>query len=317
MKVIEQLKNAGKTQFSFELLPPLKGHDIENIYKAIDPLIEFNPININVTFHQSEATYIKLDNGQFEKRIVKRRPGTVAISAAISHRYKVPVVTHLICGGHTKADLENILVDLHFLGMDNILALRGDPPKGMKSFIPEPDGHAHTLELVEQIANMNKGIYLEKSTQNPKPTDFCIGVAGYPEKHIEAPNMDNDIKFLKKKVDAGAEYIVTQMFFDNKKYFDFVERCRNAGINVPIVPGVKPIMTLKDINLLPQTFKVDLPNELVLELEKCQNNQDVYRLGIEWTISQSKELIKAGVPAIHFYTISVSENIREIAKAIY
>lgn len=317
MKVIDQLKKATKTQFSFEVLPPLKGGNIDSIYRAIDPLIEFNPININVTYHQQEVVYKKLENGLLEKRTIRKRPGSVAIAAAIKFKYKVTVVPHIICGGFDKDETEDTLIDFNFLGMNNLLALRGDPPKSVRFFIPEENGHTHTSELVKQIKNMNRGIYLDEKLENPTPTDFCVGVAGYPEKHYEAPNMENDLLHLKEKVDAGADYIVTQMFFNNKYFFEFVEKCRKIGITVPIVPGIKPIMTLKDISVLPKIFSIEIPEALVREVEKCKTNQEAWQVGIEWTIRQSKELAQHGVPAIHYYTYGTSENIKEIAKAVF
>lgn len=317
MKVTEVLSCSKETRFSFELLPPLKGSSIQVIYDAIDPLMEFNPLNINITYHQSEVEYRRLPGGLLEKRIIRKRPGTIGIAAAIMNKYKVMVVPHLICGGFTREETEDALIDLHFLGIRNILALRGDPQKGEKYFIPEEGGHAHTVTLVEQIINMNRGIYLDENLKNAIPTDFCVGVAGYPEKHFEAPNMETDLRHLKAKIDAGAEYIVTQMFFDNRKYFDFVERCRKAGINVPIIPGIKPINTLRDIELLPRAFHIDLPEELVREVQKCKTNQEAKEVGIEFCIAQSKELVRAGVPAIHYYTIGISDNIRKIASAVF
>lgn len=317
MKVTEVLSQSKETRFSFELLPPIKGSSIQVIYDAIDPLMEFNPLNINITYHQSEVEYRRLPGGLLEKRIIRKRPGTIGIAAAIMNKYKVMVVPHLICGGFTKEETEDALIDLHFLGIRNILALRGDPQKGEKYFIPEEGGHTHTVSLVEQIINMNRGIYLDENLKNTIPTDFCVGVAGYPEKHYEAPNMETDMRHLKAKIDAGAEYIVTQMFFDNRKYFDFVDRCRKAGINVPVIPGIKPINTLRDIELLPRAFHIDLPEELVREIQKCKNNQEAKEAGIEFCIAQSKELVKAGVPAIHYYTIGISDNIRKIASAVF
>lgn len=317
MKVTEVLSRSKETRFSFELLPPLKGSSIQVIYDAIDPLMEFNPLNINITYHQSEVEYRRLPGGLLEKRIIRKRPGTIGIAAAIMNKYQVMVVPHLICGGFTREETEDALIDLHFLGIRNILALRGDPQKGEKYFIPEEGGHAHTVTLVEQIINMNRGIYLDENLKNAIPTDFCVGVAGYPEKHFEAPNMETDLRHLKAKIDAGAEYIVTQMFFDNRKYFDFVERCRKAGINVPIIPGIKPINTLRDIELLPRAFHIDLPEELVREVQKCKTNQEAKEVGIEFCIAQSKELVRAGVQAIHYYTIGISDNIRKIASAVF
>jgi methylenetetrahydrofolate reductase (NADPH) len=317
MKVIDLIKNTTETLFSFELLPPIKGNSIEKLYNAIDPLMEFNPININITYHQQEVVYKKIDHRLMEKKVVRKRPGTVAISAAISYKYKITVVPHLICGGFTREDTEDALIDLHFLGIHNLLVLRGDPPKGEKRFIPEEDGHAHAVDLVRQIMDMNKGIYLEKDQVNSNPTDFSLGVAGYPEKHFEAPNMTSDLNYLKEKVDAGADYIVTQMFFDNRKFFDFADACRAIGIKVPIIPGIKPITFLNDLHLLPQTFSIELPDDLVRELVKCKTTQEARQVGIEWGIMQSKELKAAGVPVIHYYSLGISDNIASIAKEVF
>jgi methylenetetrahydrofolate reductase (NADPH) len=317
MKISEQLANTKKALFSFELLPPLKGRSIDDIYKAIDPLIEFNPVNINITYHQHETIYNTLPDGTLEKKIVRKRPGNVALSAAIKFRYNITVVPHVICGGHTKDDIEDILLDFQFLGLDNLLLLRGDAPKGQKIFIAEKNGHANTTGLVKQIMDLNKGIYLDPALKNPVATNFSVGVAGYPEKHIEAPNMDTDLKHLKEKVDAGAEYIVTQLFFDNQKFFDFVQQCRNIGINVPIVPGIKPLSALTDIKLVPQIFSCDIPQDFYKELEKCKTNQEVKEVGIDWAIQQSKELMAFGVPALHFYTYGISDNVKRIAKAVF
>jgi methylenetetrahydrofolate reductase (NADPH) len=317
MKISDQLASTKKTLFSFELLPPLKGRSIDDIYKAIDPLIEFNPVNINITYHQHETVFNTNFDGTIEKKVVRKRPGNVALSAAIKFRYNITVVPHLICGGHTKDDIEDLLIDFHFLGLDNLLLLRGDAPKGQKVFIPEKNGHANTSGMVRQIMDMNKGIYLDPTLKNPFPTNFSVGVAGYPEKHIEAPNMDVDLKYLKEKVDAGADYIVTQLFFDNNKFFEFVKKCREIGITVPIVPGIKPLSTLNDIKLVPQIFSCDIPQEFYKELEKCKNNQDVKEVGIKWAIIQSKELISNDAPAIHFYTYGISDNVKQIAQAIF
>ena len=318
MKIIEHINKAQRTLFSFELLPPLKGHNIQGIYKTIDPLLEFSPSFINITYHQEEVVYKKHKSGLLEKKTVRKRPGTVAISAAIKYKYpSIDVVPHLICGGFTKEDTEYALIDFHFLGINNLLALRGDPPKMLHVFVPEKDGHAHADELVKQIMGMNEGRYLDEDLENITATDFCVGVAGYPEKHLESPNLTSDLKFLRQKVDAGAEYIITQMFFDNKKYFDFVDRCRKEGITVPIIPGLKPITTLKDIFTLPQVFNIDIPEDLVGEARKCATNEAAFRLGIEWATAQSKELIKFGVPVVHYFTIGISENIRQIAKAVF
>ena len=318
MKVIEHLKNAKSTLFSFELLPPLKGHNIEGIYKTIDPLIEFNPSFVNITYHQEEVVYKKHKSGLLEKKTIRKRPGTVAISAAIKYKYSaLDVVPHLICGGFTREDTEYALIDFHFLGINNILALRGDPPKTLHTFVPEKNGHAYAAELVGQIIKMNQGAYLDEEMENTAATDFCVGVAGYPEKHIESPNLTSDLNYLKTKIDAGAEYIITQMFYDNKKYFEFVKGCRDVGINVPIIPGLKPITTLRDINILPKVFFIDIPEVLVKEIQKCKNNEEAFQVGIEWSVQQSKELIEFGVPVLHYFTIGISENIRQIAKAIF
>ncbi len=317
MKVIDQLKKTDKTLFSFELLPPRKGRTLETIYGAIDPLIEFDPLNINITFHQQESIYQKQSNGTIIRKVISKRPGTVAISAAIMNKYRKTVVPHVICGGFTREETEDLLIDLNFLGLHNLLVLRGDPPHGIRDFIPVDGGHSHSCELVEQIMNLNSGIYLEPDLKNPKPTDFSVGVAGYPEKHFESPNMIEDLYWLKKKVEAGADYIVTQMFFINSKFFEFVDKCREAGIDVPIVPGIKPINTLKDLELLPRVFHIDIPHELYAEARKCKNNDEAWELGIEWTTTQSRELKKHGVPAIHYYTIGVSENIRRIASNVF
>lgn len=317
MKVIDKIRNSNRTLFSFELLPPLKGHQIEQIYKAIEPLIEFDPLMVNVTYHQHESAYRKLPNGLLERKIISKRPGTVAISAAIMYKYGLTAVPHLICGGFSREETEDALIDLHFLGIRNILALRGDAPKGERYFQASPGGHEHASELVKQISNMNKGIYLDPEMENKMLTDFSVGVAGYPEKHFESPNMESDLQRLKEKVDAGADYIVTQLFYDNSKYFEFVKRCRTAGIDVPIIAGLKPITTMKEIDVLPQVFHIDIPQDLVNEVKKCTTNQEAKEVGIEWAVAQSKELMQHGVPALHYYTIGISDNVRRIAKAIF
>jgi len=317
MKVIDRLKNTDKTLFSFELLPPRKGRTLDTIYDAIDPLIEFNPLNINITYHQQESVYQKQADGSVIRKIISKRPGTVAIAAAIMNKYSQTVVPHVICGGFTREETEDLLIDLHFLGLHNLLVLRGDPPPGVRDFIPVEGGHAHTSDLVEQIINLNKGIYLDTNLKDPKPTSFSVGVAGYPEKHFESPNMDEDLHWLKKKVAAGADYIVTQMFFNNARFFAFVDKCREEGIEIPIVPGIKPINSLKDLELLPRVFHIDIPQELYAEARKCKTNADAKALGVEWTTQQSKELKEAGVPAIHYYTIGVSDNIQKIAANVF
>ena len=285
MKVTDHINNAkGKTLFSFELLPPNKGETIDSIYKAIDPLMEFKPPFIEVTYHREEFVYIERPDGLLEKRVTNKRPGTLGISAAIQHKYKVDAIPHILCGGFTKAETEDLLIDLNFIGIDNLVALRGDAMGSETYFKPEKGGHGYASELVTQIANLNKGHYLDAELDSPGATDFCIGVAGYPEKHMEAPSLDHDLKMLKAKVDAGAHYIVTQMFFDNAKYFAFVEKCKAAGITIPIIPGLKPISTKKQLNLLPHRFHVDLPTDLVTAVEACPDNKAVYQVGIELCI---------------------------------
>jgi methylenetetrahydrofolate reductase (NADPH) len=316
-KVTDKIAASNRTLFSFELLPPLKGQNIENIQQTINPLMAFDPAFVNVTYHQEEFVYRNLPNGLIERRTIRKRPGTVGIAAAIMFRYGVNVVPHIICGGFTREETENALIDLHFLGVKNLLAIRGDAQAGMKYFQPEKGGHAHAIDLVKQIANLNKGVYLEDDLLNATPTDFCIGVAGYPEKHIEAPNMDSDLYHLRKKIEAGASYVITQMFFDNAKYFSFVDRCRKAGINVPIIPGLKPLASINQLSTLPQTFNIDLPEALMKEVRKCSNNQQVRNLGVEWAVTQSMELKAAGVPAIHYYTMGRSDNIAAIARQVF
>jgi methylenetetrahydrofolate reductase (NADPH) len=312
MKVTEHIKNATKTLFSFEILPPLKGTSIQSIYDSLDPLMEFNPPFIDVTYHREEYVYKKRENGLLERHSVRKRPGTVGICAAIMNKYNVDTVPHIICGGFNKEETENALIDLDFLGVDNILALRGDPIKDETYFTPEEGGHQYASQLLQQVDSMNKGIYLDEELKNSASTDFCIGVAGYPEKHFEAPNMSSDIHFLKKKVDAGADYIVTQMFFDNQQYFDFVNLCRRNDISIPIIPGLKPISTQKQLTLLPQRFNLSVPNLLVDAVIKCKNNKEVRKVGIEWSIQQTKELIDFGAPCIHFYTMGKSDNVQKI-----
>lgn len=317
MSVIEKLKNAKGTLFTFELLPPLKGHSIEKIYSTIDRLVEFQPAYINFTSHRNEITYKERADGLLERKVTRLRPGTIALSAAVKYKYNLTVVPHILCGGFTKEETENVLIEMNFLNIDDVLALRGDPQRGSRIFIPEKDGHRYTHELVTQITNMNKGRYLEESLEETAPANFCIGVAGYPEKHSEAPNMQTDIENLKRKVDAGAQYIVTQMFFDNEKYFRFRDDCRKAGIDVPMIAGLKPVSALNDIKMLPQTFHIDLPNDLVSEVKKCKTDQEAREAGIEWATMQSKELIKAGAPGLHYYTLGRSDNIARIVKASF
>ena len=317
MKVIDLIKSQKKTAFSIEILPPLKGTGIEKLYQSIDQLLEFNPQYINFTTHRSEYVYKELGNGLFQRNRLRRRPGTVAVAAAIQNKYNITVVPHVLCSGFTREDIEYMLLDLQFLGITDLLVLRGDKAKHESIFIPEPGGHTHAIELEEQINNFNKGIFVDGSEMTVTKTPFSYGVACYPEKHEEAPNLDSDLYWLKKKIDAGAEYAVTQLFYDNRKYFSFVERARAAGITVPIIPGIKPLKKLSQLNIIPKTFKVDIPEELAHEVAKCTPDAEVQRLGIEWCIQQCRELMAHGVPSIHFYTIGAVDSIREIAKQIY
>ena len=318
MKVTQHIEKAnGKSLFSFEILPPLKGQNIQCIFDNIEPLMEFKPPFIDVTYHREEYEFKELPSGLLEKKIVKKRPGTVGICSAIQNKYQVDAIPHILCGGFTKEDTENFLIDMDFLGIDNVVALRGDAVKSEIYFKPEKEGHSYASELVTQINNLNNGIYLDADLQNTNKTNFCIGVAGYPEKHMEAPSLDSDIYFLKQKIKNGADYIITQMFFDNKKFFEFVDKCRAAGITVPISPGLKPISTKKQLNLIPHRFKVDLPDDLIMEVVKAKDNEAVSQIGIEWCIEQSKELQKAGIPVLHYYSMGKSENIRQIASQVF
>jgi methylenetetrahydrofolate reductase (NADPH) len=303
MKVTEHIKESKGTVISFEILPPLKGKTINSIYDHLDPLMEFKPAFINVTYHRSEQVFKKKADGTFDKVEVRKRPGTVGICAAIMNHYKVDAVPHLICGGFSKQETESALIDLAFLGIDNVLVLRGDAAKNETLFEPEINGHRYANELLKQVVDLNNGIYLEEDIRDGSKTNFCIGVAGYPEKHFEAPNLQTDLNYLKAKVDAGADYITTQMFFDNKKYFEFVKACRENGIDVPIIPGLKPITTKKQLSVLPRTFHVDIPTELSSEILKCKTDADVEIVGTEWLVKQSKELKEAGVPVLHYYTL--------------
>ena len=303
MRVTDHIKEAKDTLISFEILPPLKGKTINSIYDHLDPLMVFKPAFINVTYHRSEQVFKKKADGTFDKIEVRKRPGTVGICAAIMNHYKVDAVPHLICGGFSKQETENALIDLAFLGIDNVLIIRGDAAKNETLFEPEPGGHRYAIDLLKQAVNLNNGIYLEEDIRDGSKTQFCIGVAGYPEKHFEAPNLQTDLEYLKAKVNAGADYITTQMFFDNKKYFEFVKICKAADITVPIIPGLKPITTKKQLSVLPRTFHVDIPTELSKEILKCREDKDVEIVGTEWLLMQSKELKKAGVPILHYYTL--------------
>ena len=317
MKVIEKIKQSKKALLSFEILPPLKGKSIQTLYEGIDPLMEFKPAFINVTYHREEYVYKKREKGYLEKVSIRKRPGTVGICAAIMNKYDVEAVPHLICGGFTREETENALIDLNFLGIKNVLALRGDPIKSEQYFIPEEGGNKYAIDLVKQIQGLNQGVYNDDEMQNATPTDFCVGVAGYPEKHFEAPNIETDLIHLRNKIDAGAEYIVTQLFYDNRKFFDYVEKCRKEGINVPIIPGLKPITKRSQLSSISKFFHVSLPFELSREIDKCRTDEEVAQVGIEWSISQCRELLDKEVPCIHFYTMGKSEAVRKISEAIF
>jgi methylenetetrahydrofolate reductase (NADPH) len=317
MKVIDHLKNAKRTLLSFEILPPLKGKDIRSIYEGIDPLLEFKPSFINVTYHREEVIYKERGHGLLQKIRLRKRPGTVGICAMLKAKYDIDTVPHLICGGFSREDTEDALIELNFLGIDNVLALRGDAIKSEPQFIPERDGHAHAEDLIRQIAGLNKGKYLHDEEMEAAPTDLCIGAACYPEKHLEALNLGTDIAYLKRKVDAGAEYLVTQMFFDNQKFFRFVDLCRAEGITVPIIPGLKPLTTLKHIAFIPKTFSIDLPQALAGDLMACKTDAEVKAVGVAWSTQQSKELIARGVPCLHFYTMGKSDAVRSIVSQAF
>jgi methylenetetrahydrofolate reductase (NADPH) len=316
MKVIDHIRQATGSLISFEILPPLKGKTINSIYDHLDPLMEFKPAFINVTYHRSEHVFKKKADATFEKVEVRKRPGTVGICAALMNHYRVDAVPHLICGGFNKRETEDALIDLNFIGVDNVLVLRGDAAKNETVFEPEPGGNAYALDLLKQVVNLNTGIYLEEDIRDGFKTDFCIGIAGYPEKHFEAPNLQTDLAFLKAKVAAGAEYVVTQMFFDNQKYFDFVKRCRENGITIPIIPGLKPITSKKQLSVIPRTFHVDIPDDLSNEIMNCKADVDVEKVGTEWLLLQSKELKKAGVPVLHYYTLGKPKVIYNVVKQL-
>ncbi len=319
MKVTEYFERANdQTLVSFEILPPIKGGGIKSIFKTLDPLMEFKPPFIDVTYHREEYVYKANKNGLYEKTSIRKRPGTVGICTAIMHRYGVEAVPHLLCGGFTKEETEDVLIDLNFLSIKNVLALRGDARKFESSFTPTPGGHHFAIDLVRQIRNMNKGIYLDDNIENGQKTNFCIGVAGYPEKHFEAPNMTTDLELTREKIKAGGEYIVTQMFFDNKAYLNYVRLCKEIGIHVPIIPGIKPLTKIYQLTAIPRFFHVNIPEELSKEVLKVKSDpKKVKEVGIEWCIQQCKELKQAGVPCIHFYTMDDSKTIRQIAEAVF
>jgi methylenetetrahydrofolate reductase (NADPH) len=316
MKVTDHIAQAKGTVVSFEVLPPLKGKGIEALYKHLDPLMEFNPSFINVTYHRSEHVFKKRADGGFDKVVIRKRPGTESICAAIMNKYTVDTVPHLICGGFSVNDTEDALINLRYLGIDNVLVLRGDAAKNETAFEPEPGGHKYASELLNQVANLNAGIYLDDELKGTHKTEFCIGVAGYPEKHFEAPNMDTDLQYLKAKVDAGADYIITQMFFDNAKYYAFVDACCAAGINVPIIPGLKPIYNKKQLTMLPKVFSIELPTDLSNEVLKCKTDEEVEKIGQEWLLEQSKDLKKNGVPVLHYYTLGKPHVIANVVREL-
>ena len=318
MKVTQHIENAkGETLFSFEIIPPQKGKSIQELYDNIDPLMEFKPPFIDVTTSREEFIYVNKGNGLLEKKLTRMRPGTLGICASIKHKYNVDTVPHVLCGGFTKEETEYLLVDCHYLGIDNVMALRGDAMKDEQSFVPTKGGNKYASDLVSQIYQLNQGKYLHEVMDIDNKADFCIGVAGYPEKHLESPSLQTDLKRLKEKVDAGADYVVTQMFFDNAKYFEFVAKAREMGITVPIIPGIKPIAVERHLQVLRQTFRIDLPEDLIAAVEKCKNNAEIRQVGIEWAIQQSIELKAAGVPVLHYYSMGKSENIRQIASQIF
>ncbi len=311
------MNNNSDFGFSFEVLPPLKGTGTESLFRTIDKLKEFNPRYINITTHRSEYIYDEQPDGSFQKKRLRRRPGTIAVASAIMHKYDIKVIPHVVCSGYTKEDTEYMLLDLQFLGISEILALRGDKAKDEPRFQAERGGHSHTTDLLKQINRFNEGYFIDGTEIKHKGIPFTYGVACYPEKHEEAPNIESDIRYLKKKQDLGAKYAICQMFFDNRKYFEFVDRANKAGITIPIIPALKPMTKLSQINVVPKTFHLDIPKELADEASKCKSDDDVKSLGINWAINQCKELKDHGAKGVHFYTMSAVDSIREIAKVIY
>ena len=316
MKVIDHINQAKDTLISFEILPPLKGKGIQSLYQHLDPLMEYKPAYINVTYHRSEHVFKKNADGSFQKVVVRKRPGTESICAAIMNKYSVDTVPHLICGGFDINETEDALINLHYLGIDNVLVLRGDAAKNENAFLPEPGGHKYASDLLKQVVDLNSGIYLEEGLKNTSKTRFCIGVAGYPEKHFEAPNMESDLHYLKQKVDMGADYIVTQMFFDNEKFYAFVKSCRDFGITVPIIPGLKPIYNVSQLTTLPKIFHIDIPTALSKEIIKCKTPEAVEQVGEEWLLYQSRELKKSGVPILHYYTLGKPHIVGNVVKQL-
>ena len=318
MKVTEHIAQAkGNTLFSFEIVPPQKGQNIQELYNNIDPLMEFKPPFIDVTTSREEFVYIPKENGLLDRKVTRMRPGTVGICASLKHKYNVDAIPHVLCGGFSKEETEYLLVDCQYLGLDNVMALRGDARKDEQYFKAVNGGNKYATDLVKQINDLNQGKYLHEIIDTPYKSDFCVGVAGYPEKHLESPSLESDLRRLKEKVDAGADYVVTQMFFDNQKYFDFITKAREYGITVPIIPGIKPIAVQRHMQILPQVFRLDLPDILVNEIEKCSTNKEIRQVGIEWATQQSKELIDSGVPVVHYYSMGKSSNIEAIARELF
>lgn len=316
MKVTQHLAEAKKTIISLEILPPTKGRSIESIYSQLDPLMEFKPSFINVTYHRAEQVYKKRKDGTFERVEIRKRPGTVGICAALMHKYQVEAIPHLICGGFSKEETENALIDLHFLGIKNVLALRGDAAANEKFFTPHPNGHRYADDLVQQVINLNKGVYQEEDIMDGVKTDFCIGVAGYPEKHFESPNIDTDIYYLKRKIEMGADYVTTQMFFNNVHYFNFINKCREHGVTVPVLPGLKPLTTKRQLNMIPSIFNVEVPVELCNEMIKAKTDADCEKVGEEWLLHQCKELLEKNVPVLHFYTLGKPNVVYNVLKRL-
>ena len=317
-KITDHIKAAnGKPIFSIEVIPPLKGNNLKNLLDNIEPLMEFNPPFVDVTYHREEYIERTRTDGTIQKIVTRKRPGTVGICSAIMHRFGVDAVPHVLCGGFSREETEDFLIDLHYLGIDNALVLRGDPAKPFKTFKAKENGYAYASDLVEQVANMNRGIYLHEEDEALAPSNFCIGVAAYPEKHFEAEDHDIDFDYLKQKIDKGADYLVTQMFFDNQKYFDFVHRCHQHGITIPIIPGLKPLSTRKQLQILPKLFHLEMPADLVRAVEACETDQQARQVGIEWGIQQSRELMAAGAPVLHYYTMGKADNVMQIAQAVF
>jgi methylenetetrahydrofolate reductase (NADPH) len=317
MKVTERIAQANGPIVSLEILPPTKGKSIESIYKHLDPLMEFKPAFINVTYHRAEQVYKKRADGSFERVEIRKRPGTVGICAALMNKYKVEAIPHLICGGFSKEETENALIDLHFLGVKNVLALRGDAAANEKFFTPHPNGHRYAEDLVKQIISLNKGSYLEDDIMDGVKTDFCIGVAGYPEKHFEAPNLDTDIYYLKRKIELGADYVTTQMFFENQHYYNYLQRCAEHGVTVPVMPGLKPLTSQRQLSMIPSIFNVEVPVDLYNEMKKAKTEADCELVGTEWLLAQCRDLLKNKVPVLHFYTLGKPHVVYNVLKQLF